>query len=64
LVLFGSETGNAEMLAKNFAQELTSRGVKNKCMALNDYDLDNLATEEMVYCFAATCGQGELPANM
>lgn len=33
-------------------------------MAMDDYDIDELPNEEMVYIIAATCGQGELPANM
>lgn len=43
--------------------ELVSRGVKAKCMAMNDYDLEELPDEETVYLIVATCGQGELPAN-
>lgn len=43
--------------------ELKSRGIKNKVIAMNDYDLDSLESEEMVYCIVATCGQGELPGN-
>lgn len=30
---------------------------------MNDYDLEDLANEEIVYAIVATCGQGELPAN-
>lgn len=43
--------------------ELSSRGVKSRCMAMNDYDLEDLPSEETVYMIVATCGQGELPAN-
>jgi sulfite reductase alpha subunit-like flavoprotein len=30
---------------------------------MDDYDVEELENEEMVYCIVATCGQGELPGN-
>lgn len=32
-------------------------------MAMNDYDIEELPEEKEVYMIAATCGQGEHPAN-
>eukprot|EP01006_Ploeotia_vitrea_P034594 TRINITY_DN65769_c0_g1_i1.p1 TRINITY_DN65769_c0_g1~~TRINITY_DN65769_c0_g1_i1.p1 ORF type:complete len:134 (+),score=5.49 TRINITY_DN65769_c0_g1_i1:369-770(+) len=32
-------------------------------MAMDDYDIEELPNEEIVYNLVATCGQGELPAN-
>lgn len=32
-------------------------------MAMDDYDLDELPNEEMVYIIVSTCGEGKLPAN-
>lgn len=42
LILFGSETGNAEQLAKSYQEELAVRGIKAKCMAMDDFDVDEL----------------------
>ena len=42
LVLYGSETGNAEALAGVFANELKRRGIRAKCMAMDDLDFDEL----------------------
>lgn len=42
LILFGSETGNAEQLAKSYQEELAVRGIKAKCMAMDDIDVDEL----------------------
>jgi sulfite reductase alpha subunit-like flavoprotein len=52
-------------LANSFADEMKSRGMKVKCMSMDDYDVEELSEQtEMVYILAATCGEGALPANM
>lgn len=63
LILYGSETGTAETLAKNFADELKNRGIKVKCSAMDDFELEELAEQEQVYCVVSTCGDGALPSN-
>ena len=62
-VLYGSETGNAETLANVFATEFKRRGVRAKCIAMDDYDLDDLPNQDQVFCVVSTCGQGEMPTN-
>lgn len=32
-------------------------------MAMDDYDIEELPEEEMVYFIVSTCGSGELPQN-
>lgn len=32
-------------------------------MAMDDYDVDELESEETVFIICSTCGHGELPAN-
>ncbi|XP_013418498.1 uncharacterized protein LOC106179427 isoform X2 [Lingula anatina] len=63
IVLYGSETGNAEALAGVFASELLRRGIRAKCLAMDDFEVDDLPKHSTVYCVVATCGQGELPGN-
>ena len=44
-MLYGSETGNAEALAGVFATELKRRGVRASCMAMDDFDFDDLPNQ-------------------
>merc|ERR1719191_1514041 len=41
-VLYGSDTGNAEIVAKNFQFEMKRRGMKAKCMALDEVEISDL----------------------
>lgn len=41
-VLYGSDTGNAEQVAKNFHFELKRRGMRAKCMSLNEVEVPDL----------------------
>lgn len=63
-VLFGSDNGNAEGVAKKIANRAKSRGLKVKFMAMDDYeDVQELANETNVVFIISTAGQGELPSN-
>merc|ERR1719502_1807174 len=62
-VLYGSDTGNAEIVAKNFQFELKRRGMKAKCMALNEVDIKELADESRVLAVVATAGQCDMPKS-
>eukprot|EP00933_Yihiella_yeosuensis_P019667 TRINITY_DN15891_c2_g1_i1.p1 TRINITY_DN15891_c2_g1~~TRINITY_DN15891_c2_g1_i1.p1 ORF type:complete len:1850 (-),score=463.66 TRINITY_DN15891_c2_g1_i1:474-6023(-) len=62
-VLYGSDTGNAELVAKNFQFELKRRGMKAKCIALNDFAIADLPDESKVLAVVATAGQGEMPKS-
>src|SRR2546430_1125983 len=43
LILFGSQTGTAESLAKKLAKESQTRGFAPKVLALNDFESANLS---------------------
>lgn len=63
-VLFGSDNGNAEGVAKKIATRAKSRGLKVKLMAMDDYaDIQELGGETNVLIVCSTAGQGELPSN-
>ena len=62
-VLFASDNGNAEALAKRLANRGKARGLKSMAMAMDDYPLEDLPTEENVVCITSTAGQGEFPQN-
>ena len=62
-VLFASDNGNAENLAKRLANRGKARGLKTMVMAMDDYPLEDLGNEENVVCITSTAGQGEFPQN-
>ena len=62
-VLFASDNGNAENLAKRLASRGKARGLKTMVMAMDDYTLEDLGTEENVVLMTSTAGQGEFPQN-
>lgn len=52
LVLYGSETGNAEALSNVFATEFKRRNVRAKCIAMDDFDFEELPNYSQVqFCF-------------
>ncbi len=63
LILFGSQTGTAEGLAKKLAKESTARGFAPKILALNDYEAANLAAANKAVIISSTWGDGEPPDN-
>ncbi|XP_061164721.1 NADPH-dependent diflavin oxidoreductase 1-like [Saccostrea echinata] len=64
LILYGSQTGTAQDVAERFAREAKRRLLSTRVMALDDYNVANLITEELVLFVCATTGQGDPPDNM
>ena len=62
-VLFASDSGNAESLAKRLGNRGRARGLKTIVMAMDDYPLEDLSSEENVVLLTSTAGQGEFPQN-
>ncbi|KAI9696327.1 MAG: hypothetical protein M1820_008169 [Bogoriella megaspora] len=62
-ILFASDNGNAEALAKRLGNRGKARGLKSMVMAMDDYPIEDLAGEENVVCITSTAGQGEFPQN-
>ncbi|KAL8807304.1 MAG: hypothetical protein Q9182_000809 [Xanthomendoza sp. 2 TL-2023] len=62
-ILFASDNGNAESLAKRLGNRGKARGLKTMVMAMDDYPLEDLSTEENVVLLTSTAGQGEFPQN-
>ena len=63
LILFGSQTGSAEGLAKKVARESQQRGFAPKVLALNDYESANLTAASKAVIISSTWGDGEPPDN-
>lgn len=62
-ILFGSDNGNAQSVAKRLGTRGRARGLKTMVMAMEDYPLEDLATEENMVFVTCTAGQGEFPQN-
>ena len=62
-VLFASDNGNAESLAKRLGNRGKARGLKSLVFSMDDYPIQDLASEENVVMITSTAGQGEFPQN-
>ncbi len=62
-ILFGSQTGTAEMLSKRLAKEAGKRGFAPTVHSLAKYPISQLASEERVLIVTSTFGDGEAPDN-
>lgn len=63
LILYGSQSGNAESLAKKAAKAAQSRGFAPRVKELNSIDPATLAAESHVLVVTSTWGEGEMPDN-
>jgi sulfite reductase (NADPH) flavoprotein alpha-component len=63
LILFGSQTGTAEGLAKKMAKESQQRGFSPKVFALDDYEAANFAAANRAVIISSTWGDGDPPDN-
>jgi sulfite reductase (NADPH) flavoprotein alpha-component len=62
-ILFGSQTGTAEGLAKRAAKEAGKRGLAATVLDMAQTDAAKLATEKNVLIIVSTYGDGEPPDN-
>ncbi|KAL2148610.1 hypothetical protein VTH82DRAFT_2164 [Thermothelomyces myriococcoides] len=62
-ILFASDNGNAQSLAKRLGTRGRARGLKTTVMAMEDYPVEDLPTEENIVFVTSTAGQGEFPQN-
>ncbi|EPY19516.1 NADPH-ferrihemoprotein reductase [Strigomonas culicis] len=64
VVLFGSQTGTAEMFAKTLAREGTKLGVPCVVRDVESYEYNRLDLERLVLLVCATYGEGEPTDSM
>ena len=62
-ILYGSQTGTAEGLAKKAAKEAGKRGFAATALDMAQTDLAKLAAEETILVIVSTYGDGEPPDN-
>jgi sulfite reductase (NADPH) flavoprotein alpha-component len=63
LIMYGSQTGTAENLAKRLGKESQSRGFAPKILSLNEYAQADLKTAKQLIIVSSTWGDGEPPDN-
>ncbi|KAI8899755.1 sulfite reductase [NADPH] beta subunit [Globomyces pollinis-pini] len=63
LILYGSDGGNGESLAKRIGLEAKEKGLFTKTMAMDNFVSEDLINEENVLFVTSTAGQGEFPGN-
>eukprot|EP00741_Cyanophora_paradoxa_P005661 tig00000939_g5488.t1 len=63
LILFGSQTGNAENLAKRIHEALAARGWDAPFTNMNSYDEASFVKEPLVVFVTSTTGDGDAPDN-
>jgi len=62
-VLFGTESGNAELVADDIAETFNNAGVTAEVVAMEDFDVADLPDAGTVVVVTSTYGEGELPAT-
>ncbi|UUA74598.1 bifunctional nitrate reductase/sulfite reductase flavoprotein subunit alpha [Cellvibrio sp. QJXJ] len=63
VLLWASQTGNAEALAEKFAQQLSVQGWAVNLQSMNDYSVEKLAKNKVVVFVTSTFGDGDAPDN-
>ncbi|MEW5297446.1 MAG: hypothetical protein WDW36_000654 [Sanguina aurantia] len=64
LILYGSQTGNAQDVAERLAREADIMLFQPRVLAMDSLDVTTLPAQQAVVFVAATAGQGEAPDNM
>ena len=62
-ILFGTQTGNAEDVAENASDILTTNGFTTNVLELDDVGMNELSVMENVLVIISTFGMGEMPNN-
>lgn len=60
-ILFGTETGNAEMVADEISTVLDPFGFTGEVHSMGDYAVEGLCGQQLVILITSTYGEGDLP---
>ena len=64
LILYGSQTGCAEEVGNNLAAEAARQCFAPQCCSMEDFDVRQLPSEELIVFVVSTAGEGEVPDGM
>ncbi|RHW33256.1 assimilatory sulfite reductase (NADPH) flavoprotein subunit [Lysinibacillus yapensis] len=62
-ILYGSQTGNAQGLAKKYGEQLEKAGFEVNVSSMSDFKTNNLKKLDHLLVIASTHGEGEPPDN-
>lgn len=62
-ILFGTESGNAELVADDVAETFNDAGIEAEAVGMEDFDVADLAGAGTIVVVTSTYGEGELPAT-
>ncbi|MEM6696282.1 MAG: sulfite reductase subunit alpha [Pseudomonadota bacterium] len=62
-ILYGTQTGTAEMLATDAAEAARAKGFTPRIAEMDDVEMDQLAAMENLIVVISTYGEGEMPDN-
>lgn len=62
-ILYGTETGNAEMAADEVQVALETHGIEVEVASMEDVEVGDLTPDEFLIIITSTYGEGELPAT-
>ncbi|ODV92960.1 hypothetical protein CANCADRAFT_56491 [Tortispora caseinolytica NRRL Y-17796] len=62
-ILFASDGGTAESVAKRLGRRSKARGLTPIVLAMDEYPIEDLPQEQNVIFITSTAGQGEIPQN-
>src|SRR6185503_19782265 len=63
LILFGSQSGNAESLARKLTKEAAARGFAARAAGMDCISAADLTKERQVLIITSTWGEGDMPDN-
>ncbi|KAJ3281618.1 hypothetical protein HK104_011363 [Borealophlyctis nickersoniae] len=63
VVLYASQTGNAEWMAKHVHEEALAKGFSSECFVLDDFSKVDLKKSSALVIVASTTGDGDPPDN-
>ncbi len=63
LILFGSQSGNAESFAKKLSKEATARGFAARAAGMDAVTAADLTKERQLLLVTSTWGEGDMPDN-
>lgn len=61
IVLYGTESGNSELIAHDLGTELTRLGFSSSVVDLQEFYPENFTPENFYFIVCSTHGEGELP---
>lgn len=61
VVLYGTESGNSELIAQDLSDKLTADGHESQVSDLQDFEPESITPESFYIIVCSTHGDGELP---